>query len=105
MAEGQREGGAAVPGRPLVHEPRAQRGRRFAEDKVQRAVVEIREVGGETLGWAEVAADLFNRDVIATLRLQTGAGGHTEDALKNGRLAIDGVLDVDGPELAVLPFG
>src|SRR5580700_9344636 len=92
MAEGQWEGRAVVPGRPLVHEPSAQRIRRFAEDKVQRAVVEIGEVGGEALGWTKAAAYLLDRDVIATLRLQPRAGGHAEDALKNGRLAVDGVL-------------
>ena len=68
-------------------------------------MVEIGEVGGEALGGAEVAAYLLDRDIIATLRLQPGAGGHTEDALKKGRLAVDGVLDVDGAELAVVPLG
>src|ERR1700733_9035667 len=105
VAEGQWEGGAVIPGGPLIHEKGTQRVGGFAEDEVQGAVVEIGEVGGEALGGAEAAAYLLDRDVIATLRLQPGAGGHAEDALKNGRLAVDGVLDVAGSELAVVPLG
>src|ERR1700720_149660 len=49
VAERQREGGAEIPGRPLIHEPGTQRVRGLAEDKVERAVVEVGEVGGEAL--------------------------------------------------------
>ena len=93
-----------VPGGPLVHEPGAGGVGGFAEDEVEGAVVEVGEVGGEALGGTEGAADLFDGGVVAALRLDAGAGGDSDEALEESGLAVDGVLDVDGVELAVAPL-
>ena len=66
-------------------------------------MVEVGEVGGEALGGAEGAADLFDGDVVAALGLDAGAGGNADEALEESGLAVDGVFDVDGLELAVAP--
>ncbi len=57
----------------------------FAEDQVERAVVEVGEVGGEALGGAEGAADLFDGGVVAALGLDAGAGGEADEALEEWR--------------------
>ncbi len=92
-----------VPGGPLVHEPGAERVAGLAEDEVEGGVVEVGEVGGEALGGAEGAADLFDGGVVAALGLDAGAGGDSDEALEEWGLAVDGVFDVDGVELAVAP--
>ena len=93
-----------VPGGPLVHEPGAEGVGGFAEDEVEGAVVEVGEVGGEALGGAEGAADLFDGDVVAALRLDAGADGDSDEALEEGGPAVDGVIDFNGAELAVAPL-
>ncbi len=89
----------------MVHEPGAHGVRGFAEDEVEGAAVEVGEVGGEALGGAEGAAYLFDGDVVAALRLDAGAGGDADEFLQERGLAVDGVFDFDGTELAVAPFG
>ena len=54
-----------VPGGPLVHEPGAGGVAGLAEDYVEGGVVEVGEVGGEALGGAEVAANLFDGGGVA----------------------------------------
>ena len=93
-----------IPGGPLVHEPWAEGVGGFAEDQVEGAVVEVGEVGGEALGGAEGVADLLDGDVVAALRLDAGADGDSDEALEERRLAVDGVIDLDGAELAVAPL-
>ncbi len=104
VGEGQGEGGALVPGGPLVHEPGAEGVGGLAEDEVEGAVVQVGEVGGEALGGAEGAADLFDGDVVAALRLDAGADGDSDEALEERGAAVDGVIDLDGMELAVVPL-
>jgi len=84
VGEGQREGGAVVPGGPLIHEPGAHGVGGFAEDEVEGAVVEVGEVGGEALGGAEAVAYLFDGDVVAALGLDAGAGWNSDEALEDG---------------------
>ena len=49
----------------------------LAEDEVQGGVVEVGEVGGETLGGAEGAAYLLDGGSVSALRLDAGAGGES----------------------------
>src|ERR1700679_2240422 len=73
------------------------------EGQGEGALVEVGEVGGESLGGAEGAADLFDGDVVAALGLDAGASGDSDEALEEGGLAVDGVFDFYGAELAVAP--
>lgn len=84
FCEWQREGCAFVPGWPLVHEPWADRIAGLAEDDVQGGAVEVGEVGSETLGRAEGAANLFDGGGIAALRLCADSGGYADEALQQG---------------------
>ena len=68
-----------VPGGELVHEPGADGVAGLAEDDVEGGVVEVAEVGGEALGGAEGAADLFDGGAVAGLGLEAGAGGDADD--------------------------
>ena len=104
VGEGQGEGGAFVPGGPLVHEPGAGGVAGLAEDEVEGGVVEVGEVGGEALGGTEGAAYLFDGGGVAALRLGAGSGGDADEALEQWGLREDGVLDVDGMGFAVLPL-
>ena len=104
VGEGQGEGGAVVPGGPLIHEPGADGICGFAENQVEGAVVEVGEVGGEALGGSEAAAYLFDGSVVAALGLDASAGWDGDEALEERGLAVDGVLDFNGVELAVAPF-
>ena len=72
VREGQGEGGAVIPGGPLVHEPGAEGVGGLAEDEVEGAVVEVGQVGGEALGGTEGAADLLDGDVVAALGAYMG---------------------------------
>ena len=101
VGEGEGEGGAVIPGGPLIHKPRACWVAGLAEDEVEGAGVEVGEVGGEALGGAEGAADLFDGGVVAALGLDACSGGEADEALEDRGLAVDGVLDVDGVEVAV----
>ena len=103
FGEGQGIGGAFVPGGPLVEEPGAGGVGGLAEDEIECGVVEVGEVGGESLGGAEGAAYLFDCAAIAALRLDAGSDGEADDALEEGRLAEDGMLDIHGAGFAVLP--
>ncbi len=102
---GQGEGRAVVPGGPLVHEPVTGGVAGLAEDYVEGGVVEVGEVGGEALGGAEVAADLFDGGGVAGLGLSAGSGGDADDGGDKGGEVEERILDVDGVERAVLPFG
>src|SRR5665213_1648519 len=82
FAEGQREGGAFVPGWPLVHEPGAGWVAGLAEDDIESGVIEIGEVGGEALGGAEGAANLLDSGGVAALRLGSGSSGHADETLE-----------------------
>ena len=104
VGEGHGERGAVVPDGPLAHEPGAGGVSGLAEDDVEGAVVEVGEVGGEAFGGAEAAAYLLDGGVVASLRLDAGAGGSADEELQQGRLVEDGVLDVDGIGLTVAPF-
>ena len=102
---GEWEGGAVVPGGPLIHEPGAGGVAGLAEDYVEGGVVEVGEVGGEALGGAEVAADLFDGGGVAGLGLGAGAGGDADDGGDKGREGVEGTLDIDGMKRAILPLG
>ena len=93
-----------ISGGLLVHESWAEGVGGFAEDEVEGAVVEVGEIGSGALGGAEGAADLFDGDVVAALRLDAGADGDSDEALQEGGLAVDGVIDFNGVELAVAPL-
>jgi len=93
-----------IPRRPLIHEPWTLRIRRFAENHVQRGVVEVAEVDRQALGWAELAANLLHRRSIAALRLHPSADGHSEDGVQRWRLPEDGVFDIDRANMAVVPL-
>ena len=66
-------------------------------------MIEVGEVGGEAFGGAEAAANLLDGGVVAALQMRAGAGGAADEELENGRLAEDGVLDVDWVDFAVVP--
>src|SRR6266702_5569680 len=104
FGEGQGVGDTFVPGGPLAEEPGAGGIGRLAEDEVEGGVVEVGEIGGEALGGAEGAAYLFDRGAVSALRLDAGSDGEADEALEDGRLAEDGVLDVYRVGFAVLPF-
>jgi len=102
--DGQEERSAFVPSGPLIHEPRAGGVAGLAENDVQGGVVKVGEIGRETLGRAEAAAYLLDRGGVAALRLRAGSGGSTNQVFEQRRLREEGVLDIYGMGLAVLPF-
>lgn len=102
--KGMGEGIAVVPGGPLIHEPGAGWIAGFPEDDVQGGVIEVGEVDGEAFGRTEGAAHLLDGAVVAALRLHAGSGAQGDQVVKQARLVVDGMLDIDWVGGAVLPL-
>src|SRR5579864_3980005 len=78
-AEWQRECRSLVPRLPLIHVVGAQEVSSLPGDYIQRGMIEICQVGGESLGWPMVGAHRFHRISAARLLLHSRTRPPPED--------------------------
>ena len=105
VGEAQGECGAVVPGGPLIHEPRTHGVGGFAEDEVEGALVEVGEVGGEASEGPKLWPTCLTVTSSPLWGWMPGLVGTPMRRWRRGGLAVDGVFDDEGAELAVVPLG
>ncbi len=102
---GHGEGGAVVPGGPLIHKPGTGKIAGLAENEIEVRAIEVSEIGRETLGGTEGASDLFDGGGIPALRFDSRADGELDESAHNGGTGEDGMFDIDGMRLPIRPAG